>query len=123
MTNDFGRWLRGQLARREMSMTAFASKIGVSHSSVSLWLDGKRVPTPRSIEKIADVFAGVDQDMLLTLAGHRPRDLDRDPEAPGEQIAALARRVEWKGDRYETVRAMLHRWIELDREGESGGEV
>lgn len=104
-------------------MTAFANRIGVSHSSVSLWLDGKRVPTPRSIDKIADVFVGVDRDMLLALAGHRSPDLGVDPTAPAEQIAAMARRVEWRPDRYNTARRMFEGWLEDDRQAESKGNV
>jgi len=80
VTNDFGRWLSGQLARREMSMTGFAKRIGVSHSSVSLWIDGKRTPSPRSCDAIADIFL-ISVDEVLTRAGHRPAvmqdDLDR----------------------------------------------
>ena len=103
-------------------MTAFANRIGVSHSSVSLWMDGKRVPTPRSIEKIADVFVGVDRDMLLTLAGHRPPDTDFDPDSPAEQIAAMARRVTWTPDRYDTARAMFSSWLERDQAQEEEAE-
>lgn len=115
MTTDFGRWLKGQLDRREWGVTRFAREAGFSHGLVSQWLSGARNPSPRSIDKIADVlFADVDE--LLTIAGHRPRGLDDiDPDAPGEQIAAMARRVEWTPDRYETARAMFVSWIERDR--------
>ncbi len=53
--------------------------------------------------------------MLLTLAGHRPRDLDHDPDAPAEQIAAMARRVDWDKGRYETALSIFTTWLEQDR--------
>lgn len=97
-----------------MSMTAFAQAIGVSHSSVSLWLDGKRVPTPRSIDKIADVL-GADLDTLLTIAGHRPQALDDDPDSPEAILSAMVRRVAWDAGRYELVETMLRTFLEQDR--------
>ena len=46
-----------------------AIRIGVSHATVSRWLSGKDVPSPRSCEKIAE-FSGLPLEKILIAAGH-----------------------------------------------------
>lgn len=115
----FPRWLRGQMERREWSVTRLARELGINHGTVSQWLSGDRHPSPASCKRIADVLF-VDLDEVLTIAGHRDPDLDVDPNAPGEQIAALARRIAWSEDRYEAVRDMFTGWLERDRKRREG---
>lgn len=79
-----------------------------------MWTSGKRIPAPTSIDRIADLL-GADIDAVLAIAGHRPPDIDIDPDSPGEQIAALARRIEWDEGRFEGIREMFTVWINQDR--------
>lgn len=68
----FGAWLESQLQRREWNQSEFARRIDVRPGVVSHWVRNERVPSPASIEKIADVLF-VDVDEVLAIAGHRPR--------------------------------------------------
>ena len=111
---EFGHWLERQLLRREWNAADLARKLGVGNSTVTMWIRGERVPNPESCRKVAEVFY-LPLDDVLTIAGHRPRDLDVDPDAPAEQIAAMARRVAWTEERYELVREMLTAMLERDR--------
>lgn len=80
MKTRFGPWLRQELARRDMRQADLARKMKTSTGAVSDWVNGKTIPSPASIDLIADVLL-VNVDELLTLAGHRPAiaqdELDR----------------------------------------------
>jgi transcriptional regulator with XRE-family HTH domain len=115
VTNVFGRWLRQQLVRHQMSITTFASKIGVSHSSVSLWVEGKRVPNPKSCDKIADVLL-VPLDEVLALAGHRPRDIGPDvPSDAVQRLQPLIDQVQWTDGFYELIERQLKMFRDAQR--------
>lgn len=73
MAQSIAAWLRRQLERREWSQADFARKLGTSTGSVSMWLNGQRIPDPESCDRIADLLRA-DGDYVLTLAGHRPAD-------------------------------------------------
>lgn len=111
---SFPKWLQRQLDRREWSQADFARKLCVSTGLVSNWITGVRRPNPESCDRIADVLF-VDVDEVLAIAGHRPYDIDIDPDAPGEQIAVMARRISWSEDRYESIRDLFTGWLERDR--------
>ena len=94
MTSEFGRWLRGQMDRREWGVTQMARELGVNHGIVSQWLNGNRNPSPKSIDKIADVLF-VDPDEVLAIAGHRPR-LPMDQLEKFHSLAdPYARKLDW----------------------------
>lgn len=110
----FGPWLEVRIGMSGLSRQQFADRVGVSKSTVWRWING-RVPEASYIEKISDVLV-IPYDEVATRAGYRPRGLDElDPDSPAEQIAALARRVAWTEDRYNTARNILSGWIETDR--------
>lgn len=111
---DFGVWLDRQLSRREWSQADLARRLNVQNATVSRWISGVRQPDTESCERIADVLF-LDVDEVLAIAGHRPCDIDIDPDAPGEQIAVMARRISWSEDRYESVRDLFTGWLERDR--------
>lgn len=111
----FGSWLESQLVRREMSQSDLARKLETSTSTVSNWVNGQRIPSPESCDKLADVF-GVSVDEVLGVAGHRPRGLDEwDPDI--KEVAGLMQRmpesfraeiVEFAQWRYERSRSKVH---------------
>lgn len=70
----FDLWLKEQLRRREWSESDLARKMEMRPSVVNRWVRGERVPSSESAEKIADVL-GTDTDWVLTLTGHRPKEL------------------------------------------------
>jgi transcriptional regulator with XRE-family HTH domain len=90
----FPDWLKGQLRRREWTPADFARKLDVGSGTVSMWLNGKRVPGPKSCDLIADAL-GVDIDVVLTAAGHRPPDIRIDPDSPEARLLPLIRQVPW----------------------------
>ena len=49
-------WLIVQLARRKMTQKDFAAYMGVTEVSISRWATGKRLPTPRQMQRILDYF-------------------------------------------------------------------
>jgi hypothetical protein len=49
-----------------------AAEIGVSHATMSRWLAGQDVPSPRSCRRLAD-YSGICIQKVLFVAGHMPR--------------------------------------------------
>jgi transcriptional regulator with XRE-family HTH domain len=90
----FGDWLAGQLLSREWSKAEFARRLGVSNGDVSRWVRGVRIPRPDTVDKIADVL-GVDVDLALTMAGHRPPVFRIEPGTPEARLLPLIRQVPW----------------------------
>jgi len=112
----FGQWLQHQLDRREWTKAEFARRLGVANGDVSRWVRDERVPSPASIDRIADVL-GVDVDLALTMAGHRPPDLHVDPDSATAQLMPLIEKIDWDTDpgRLEGVRMILEGYLEVDR--------
>jgi transcriptional regulator with XRE-family HTH domain len=113
---SFPSWLRRQMDSREWGVTKLSKELGVSHGLVSQWLSGQRNPSPRSIDRIADVLF-VDVDEVLTVAGHRPRDFDADPDSPPERFHAMMKRIHWDPQREAMIDAILRQMVEFDRSG------
>lgn len=81
VANEFGRWLRQQMVTYPMSQADLARRAGVSAGMLSGWINGRRVPSPESCDRLADAL-GLDLDDMLSRAGHRPRlPIDGTPEA------------------------------------------
>jgi SOS-response transcriptional repressor LexA len=68
---DFGAWLTEQLARRELTQADFARLGPFSTANVSRWLHEGRSPLPKFCLRIAAVL-GLDEDLVLRAAGHKP---------------------------------------------------
>lgn len=112
---NFPRWLKRQLDRREWTQAELARRLGTGSGVVSHWVRGQRVPDPSSVDKLADIL-GVDRDLVLALAGHRPADTELDPDDPAAAICALVRQIEWNDERAETITATLERFRKFDRQ-------
>lgn len=65
------------------------------------------MPDPPLCDVIADVL-GLDVDDVLTIAGHRPSVVAIPPDDPRRELHALVDRIDWRSDRFEVVRNMLH---------------
>lgn len=123
MTVTFAAWLESQLARREWSPTEFARRLDMRHSAVSMWLSGQRVPTPKSIDRIADTL-NLDVDTVLTIAGHRPPDYTVDPDSPEAELLPLIRKIDWDADpmRLRGIKVQLEGYLQVDRMRRGEGE-
>jgi|SRR6266498_1214387 transcriptional regulator with XRE-family HTH domain len=97
----FGDWLRGELADRGWTQTAFASRLPASRgveskqSHVSKWLRNERRPSPHSCALIAKALDLPLHDVLV-MAGHYELDMEltsqQEPVSPGnvrDQLISL----------------------------------
>lgn len=110
---EFGRWLAERLRGREWTNSDLARRMGTSPSVVSRWVRGERVPDPESCDKIADVL-GVDVDLVLTLAGHRPAIEPLAPDDERRELMGYVKRLRLTDDRVTALRSLLRGWLEMD---------
>lgn len=111
---SFDRWLAYQLDRRDMKPADFARKVGSRPGVVSHWLNGERTPSTQSADRIADVL-GVDVDLVLTLAGHRPHMDELAADDPRTALIGLVRRLPPDHPGIPGVEAMLRAWVDEAR--------
>jgi transcriptional regulator with XRE-family HTH domain len=91
----FGRWLTAQLRRREWNESDLARRMERTPSVVNRWARGERTPNPASCDLLADVL-GIDRDLVLAVAGHRP---EAEPIAEGDprrRLHALIDAIDWR---------------------------
>lgn len=112
---NMAQWLRDRLRARDWNGSDLARALGVNTSTVSRWLRGVQPPAPTYCDRIADVF-GVDADLVLTLAGHRPATEPLKPDDPRVRIISLLKRADLGYGRAEGLEAMLQDWIDFDRQ-------
>jgi transcriptional regulator with XRE-family HTH domain len=112
----FNLWLHRQLRRRDWSPADLARRMDVNTGTVSRWLTGSRRPRPDACDKLADAL-GVDLDMVLTLAGHRPPDIEIDPDSATARLMPLIEKIDWasRPNRLEEMEVELRFMIEVDR--------
>jgi transcriptional regulator with XRE-family HTH domain len=67
---QFGDIIKAHRQRMGLTQEQLAQRLGTDRRTVSRWERGARVPVPRHLERLADVF-GIDPDQLQPLA--RPR--------------------------------------------------
>ncbi len=101
---SYSEWMLAEMRRREWRQADFARAAGLDVSMVSRWLRGRR-PDPASLERVA-VALGEDLDVLLTLAGYRPRS-PRDDDPRAATLVAKVRQVNWTPERFLIVDALL----------------
>ena len=61
------RELRALRAGAGMTQQDLADKLGVTHISVSRWENGKTIPSPRYIKRMADIFGVAGKDIFFNL--------------------------------------------------------
>jgi transcriptional regulator with XRE-family HTH domain len=112
-SETFGPWLRKQLRIRELSESDFARKLKRPPSMVNRWARGVRIPNPASCDLIADVL-GIDVDVVLWQAGHRPVAPGLDADDPRIEIHGLVDRVNWTPANLRIIRGVLRSMVEED---------
>jgi len=82
--------------------------MGKDRGIVGNWVRGQRVPSPESCDLIADAL-GVDLDVVLFNAGHRPTVPDIDPASREAEVLGMVHRIDWEreGEGIEMVVDML----------------
>jgi len=69
VSENFKVWLLYEIERRGWSYETLARKIGVTHSSVSQWVNGKYPPKPGQLRKLSEVLE-VDEIYLFQMVGY-----------------------------------------------------
>lgn len=90
MNERLGAFLKELMERRGRLPSQLAVDLGVSHATVSRWLQGEDIPSTRSCQKLA-TLAGVPLERVLSLAGHLPPLPDMGP-AEWPEFREYARR-------------------------------
>lgn len=86
-------WLDRRIATSGKTQNAVATYCGVSHSAISAWRKGERIPDPPYCWKLA-AFFGDDVEDVMRLAGHLPPKSAEAREAPAydpDVLRALGR--------------------------------
>jgi transcriptional regulator with XRE-family HTH domain len=65
-------FLKEVMRRRKRLPSQLATDLGISHATVSRWLNGKDIPSTSSCHKLAE-YSGVPLEKVLSIAGHLPR--------------------------------------------------
>jgi transcriptional regulator with XRE-family HTH domain len=113
----FARWLREQLALYRLTQSEFEDQLGFSQGMCSHWVNAKRSPSPRTLQKIAEFF-GVNMDFLLTLAGYREATPEIGDELdPRLQVMAKVQRIHWDERSLRYIMSFLDNLIAETREG------
>lgn len=71
-------FLKELMRRRKRLPSQLAADLGISHATVSRWLLGEDVPSPRSCRRLAE-YSGVPVENILSLVGHLPRIAEKTP--------------------------------------------
>ena len=71
-------FLKEVMQRRKRLPSQLAADLGVSHATVSRWLSGEDIPSPRSCQRLSE-YTGVPPERLLSVAGHLPKIREGEP--------------------------------------------
>lgn len=85
--NGFAEWLSDEMLRRGWQQADLARAAGVTRATISNIINGMRGPGPRVCRDIARAF-GVDEDEVLSRAGHRSGKPTADDMGLSDWIAA-----------------------------------
>jgi transcriptional regulator with XRE-family HTH domain len=65
-------FLKELMRRRKRRPSQLAADLGISHATVSRWLSGADIPSPKSCRVLAE-YSGIALEKVLYIAGHLPR--------------------------------------------------
>ena len=78
------------MERRARLPSQLAVDLGITHTTIRRWLDGKDVPNIRSCQKLAE-YSGVSLQRVLSITGHIP-EIDEGVPANWPEFDEYARR-------------------------------
>ena len=71
-------FLKEVMRRRRRKPSQLAADLGISHATVSRWLSGADIPSPRSCHRLAE-YSGIPVERILSIVGHLPRIAEKPP--------------------------------------------
>jgi transcriptional regulator with XRE-family HTH domain len=84
----FARWLREFRQSRNLGLNQFAALTNLSNATISKVESNEHVPSPYTIQKIANRW-NQDEDWLLALAGHRTPALKSENRLDDPELLVL----------------------------------
>jgi transcriptional regulator with XRE-family HTH domain len=69
--SPFIAFLKELIQQRRFLPSQLAKEMGISHSTVSRWLQGKELPSTKSCRKLAE-YSGIPLQKILSVSGHIP---------------------------------------------------
>jgi transcriptional regulator with XRE-family HTH domain len=64
-------FLKELMHQRMLVPSQLAKELGISHSTVSRWLQGKELPSTKSCRRLTE-YSGVPLQKMLSISGHVP---------------------------------------------------
>jgi transcriptional regulator with XRE-family HTH domain len=64
------------MMERQCKPNKLAAELRISPATVSRWLSGQDIPSPRSCQKLAE-YSGIPEERILSIVGHLKRVADR----------------------------------------------
>jgi transcriptional regulator with XRE-family HTH domain len=120
----FAQWLRGVLSEHRWNKSEFASRVGVSTSMVSRWIEREERPSTGSVRLIARALRE-DDVHLLHLAGHAS-DVTVTEDLSPEKVALIARIRRSRGPlspkQVQIISMLLDDYEPLDQRPSAAGE-
>ena len=107
------------MRRRKRKPSQLAADLGVSHATVSRWLSGMDVPSPRSCQRLAE-YSGVPVEKILAIVGHLPEIAEK-PPAQWPEFREYARH-KYPAELDEDLITMIEDLIERRRAKKYGGK-
>lgn len=113
-TTNFAGWLDKQRLRHRWTQAEMARQIGTSPGRVSEWLSGKRLPSKKNVERIADILGYPARDVAV-YAGLIPDEEELDPLSDKVELLGKLQRVSLADEtRVMVLRSLLDGMIEDD---------
>jgi len=112
-------FLKEVMRRRKRLPSQLAAELGISHATVSRWLNDKDIPNIRSCQRLA-AYSGVPLEKVLCLAGHLPTIAEK-PPADWPEFREYARQM-YPNELDEDLITMIEDLIERRRGRRYGGE-
>ena len=112
-------FLKEVMRRRKRKPSQLAADLGVSHATVSRWLSGMDVPSPRSCQRLAE-YSGVPVEKILAIVGHLPEIAEK-PPAQWPEFREYARH-KYPAELDEDLITMIEDLIERRRAKKYGGK-
>ena len=68
-------FLKELMHQRMLLPSQLAKEVGISHSTVSRWLQGKELPSTKSCRRLAE-YSGISLQKILSVSGHVPEAIE-----------------------------------------------
>lgn len=111
----FGRWLEEHMDRLEVNQDGLAQLLGVNHVAVHRWIYGKRLPSIKNVERLAQVLDVRREDVFRALGWIKSPAEYNEREA---RLVEIIRRM--SPEARESAETFLQELLELQARLEAG---